>query len=1030
METTNQSYKVNEERTILVQPYRRGFNKKEEAIQQIRKISSYLDTVNVWNTSKLNFLSEKEFIRVLENGIPHRLGSCLGSKMSPRNVQDYRTNIFCFDIDHLEHLPKKITRRVIALLNQHFHYVQESFSSGKNLAQRRFHCYLIVTTLQVDYEVLALIYKQVRDDLSAKIGISFDESMYPLKNIFSSGKKVRVNRLKVFDLKPYLESYLEKKKRLIGRKGHEIKDYEVVNDIVDKQFNTRFTTSRVNFDELLKAIRSEIMPSISDYEEWIRYLMAFNDMEREGLITSSQKFELAEAIDDGKQGYVEEFEKLKKYDEVTIGSLIYRLQQNGIQTNHIFNISERYELRTDLSLDIQGKITDNPTVVNTLNEILYNKENRGKRILLIGGTGTGKSTAILEILKNMTDVRIQYNSTQGFSILCIPRLNLINNLRGRFENIPTSNTVTGSTKFPSGNREKVIQDSYNILTTLDHSPFVVQLKLDEQKLLKVPREKHEMFSNIPMLMVLDECHMLSTDATFKPEAIIEYCETEKAFLNAGGVSLHITATPENLRSEDYDLIIRINELNRENPFEQAGYLMLDGSSKQVERKMLEIIKVAVKKNPDRKLLLFIENKETIFDFIRELKKVNIETAGVVSKKEEFRSSEEKLIVCDGIIPDKVQVILATTALSAGVSIENNSKVDETWILCSAGSLNHEMTRIVQMSHRFRNKYHALKLFFQKPKKQEKKKVFLYHTFLDEEFKKAEGFKMAIEMIREKQLEGRITLDELERQNGLFADEEGTLHVCSPLIQSEIVLHKTYYNYNNPDDLILELEKKFRCRFPEMTVNEVIEVPTCNEAKTIRQTKPSIETLKSIVDDESIFNQLKNEFFIVGKSHFRAKMKKQIKLSTVKDLEYLFESGCDFANASQILKNHIRAKKDETVSYRKDKRALESMKKILNSKDNSLSVRMFREISKQLSLLELTENQLEFAKIKDLESYLKLVANEILKDVGFNFGPEKVESFKDLLKIEKKKSGKVRKYTVVGFVDETYIKEKYGIERIV
>ncbi|WP_251553977.1 DEAD/DEAH box helicase family protein [Neobacillus muris] len=823
---------------------------------------------------------------------------------------------------------------------------------------------------------------------------------------------------------------MAKKNRLSEKEGRDVKDYDAVNDIVDEQFNKGFSTSGVNFKELLAALQSEKMPIISDYKEWIRYLMAFNDMEREGLITNEQKNHLAEAIDDGNRTYEKEFEKLKGYDEVTIGSLIYRLQQNGISTNHIFNFSERYELRVDVSMDMQGKITENPEVFHRFQEILLAKENSGKRILLISDTGTGKSTAILEVLKNMTNFQTQYQSPQGFSILSIPRLNLINNLKGRFELIPKSNTVTGSTKYISGEREKVIQNSTNILTTLDHSPVVLQMKREKQNLIEFPQVQHEVTSTIPMLMVLDECHMLSTDSTFKPEAIREYSIAEKALLDDCGISLHITATPENLRSEDYDLIIKINQLDRENPFEQAGYLMLNGSSKQVKDKLLQIIKIAARKNPERRILLFIEKKETIADFIKELKNENILAMGVVSKKEEVKSGEEKSIVCEGIIPEKIQVILATTALSAGVSIENNRQVDETWVLCSAESLNHEMTRIVQMSHRFRKQYHALKLFFQKPKNQEKKKVFLYHTFLDEEIKKAEAFKVAIEIMREKQLEGRITLDDLEMQNGLFADEEGKLQVCTPLIQSEIVQHKLYYNYNNPDVLLNELEKKFQCRFLEMNVNEAIEMVDGNETRKTKQPVASKEPLKCIIDDESVYNQLKNDFYIIGKSQFRSTMKKKMKLSTVKDLEYLFDSSCDFFFARKILEAHIAMKKDETVSYMKDRGALDWLKKILQSKENSLSVRLHRELSKYLELTAITKQPLQFNTKKDLKTYLKAVASNLLEDSGFSFQYEKVGSFEDLLKIKKGKSGNVRTYTVVGFIDENYVKEKYGIDKII
>jgi len=453
----NQMNQANKEISMLVQPYKRGFETKIEAMKQIKAISTYFNTVNEYSSS-FSSLTEKEFIQMIENGTPHTVGAWLNSKRMIGNIQDYRTDLLCFDIDDLGDFPERAIHKVIAQLNQYFHYVQESFSSGKKLSQKRYHCYLRVTTLQVDYEVIAMINKQVRDDISAKIGIQFDESMHPLKTIFASKRKVKINRtLKEFDLKPYLNAYIEKKREMKETISSKMKESDVVNAIVDEHFNKKLTTTKVNFDELLKAIKTEEFPFISEYKEWIHFLMAFNNMEKEGLITSEEKMELAEAIDDGNKGYVKEFEKLKRYDRVTIGSLIFRLQQYGIRTDSIFTSVEKYQLRIDYSFDIQGKITENQEVFRKLEEILYDKENRGKRILLYSDTGTGKSTAILKMIEKMTNIQTNENSSNGFTILSIPRRNLINNLQNSFETIPKSSTVTGSDKYTSGEREKIIQ---------------------------------------------------------------------------------------------------------------------------------------------------------------------------------------------------------------------------------------------------------------------------------------------------------------------------------------------------------------------------------------------------------------------------------------------------------------------------------------------------------------------------------------------------------------------------------------------
>lgn len=1027
---TVQNITQTKERRIMIQPYKRGFETKDEAIHHIRNITIDLDNANVWNNSKLNSVVESQFLQMLKNGQPHVTGSWIASKRNPREIQDYRTNIFCFDIDRLENFPDIVIRKIIDRLYEYFHYVQESFSSGEKLQQKRFHCYLVVTTLQVDYEVIALIYKQVRDQLSAKIGVSFDESIYPVKTIFASGKEVKVNnKLREFDLQPFLENFITERMKL-SNKSKELSNGEVVDHITTKEFNREFVTSAINFDVLLNALKK--LPLISDYREWIRILMAFNDMEKEGLITDEQKIVLAEAIDDGNKSYGNEMEKIERYDGVTIGTLIYKLQQYGISTSEIFTVSENCQLRADLSMDIQGKIAENPEVFRKIEEILYSEQYRGKRILLTSDTGTGKSYAILKFLENMTKrteiPQLSSCSSEGFSTLIIPRRNLVNNLRNQFERITRSKTVTGSDRYTIGKREEIIRNSRNILTTLDHFPYVLKLKLEQIHCNEtaVRLEEQKMQNEPPKIMVFDECHMLSLDANFKPDAVREFCIAETSLLNAGGISLHVTATTQNLRSEDYDFIIKLNQLEREIPFQQAGYLFLDGSSKQVELKMLETTKMAVKKNPHRRLLVFIERKEIIYDFSKKLNEQGIKSIEVISNKEELKSQEEKLIVSDGLIPDNVQVILATTSLSAGVSILNNHVNDEVWVLCSHRSLNHEMTRIVQMSHRFRNTYHALKLFIQKAKPQEKKKVFPYHSILNEEVIKAEKFKQAIEMLRENQIEGRTTLDKLEMENSLYADEEGTLHVCTPLIQSEIVFPKTYYNYKNPDVLLGELENKFECKFLEMKGKVEID----EKEEVVKGSKiTSQDMLRRIVEDKAFYNQLKNDYFIYGRSQFTSEMKRYMKLSTVKDLQYFFENSIEYGFAKLVLRAHLNAKRAETLSYTRDKEAMAWLKDIKRGKGNTLSGRMYKVISKHLKLSMETKNLVEFSRKKEIDSFLQAVAREELKDEGFRVIPNKVGSFKNLLNIKERKSGNIRTYTIEGFIDEKYIKDKYGIEKI-
>lgn len=65
-------------------------------------------------------------------------------------------------------------------------------------------------------------------------------------------------------------------------------------------------------------------------------------------------------------------------------------------------------------------------------------------------------------------------------------------------------------------------------------------------------------------------------------------------------------------------------------------------------------------------------------------------------------------------------------------------------------------------------------------------------------------------------------------------------------------------------------------------------------------------------------------------------------------------------------------------------------------------------------------------IKNTETYICI---KILKDKGFNGELKKVKSFKKLLRIRRGKKGGNWIYTIEGFVNEEYIKGKYGIDEI-
>src|SRR5699024_2691125 len=285
----------------------------------------------------------------------------------------------------------------------------------------------------------------------------------------------------------------------------------------------------------------------------------------------------------------------------------------------------------------------------------------------------------------------------------------------------------------------------------------------------------------------------------------------------------------------------------------------------VDSMMLKLIREAIKKDPSRKLLVFIENKRLIEDFKRDLAKKGIKAVGIYSKKEKERSEGELSIIELGHIPKGAQVILGTTAMSAGISIVSGfDEQAETWVYCSSSSMNHEFTRLVQMSNRFRisndvPSYAAFKLFFQESASEKQGNVFRYHAYVEEQARKAGNSKIYIELSRGGDDSVVGDLDEIERNCGLYSNNDGNVRINYPAIESEGIMIKTYNNYNNCRSLIKELEDKFNCQFTDS--NESV---TVNKNELLKNNKikgDSKSIIKQIASNESYFNQLKEELMI-------------------------------------------------------------------------------------------------------------------------------------------------------------------------
>jgi len=285
---------------ILFTPFTHGFDSKEDAMENIGLVQSSLDQANIKN-DRHNRVAEPIFVYRLSTGVPHAMGSWKLSERTRSKIKDYRTNYYCFNLNDLSNIPPKSLPNVISgIKNGPFRFIQESFSSGDTLSEKKYHLYLPVMELEnIDFEVQQLIYEMVRDDLEIKLGIQLDENTYIHKNMLASKNQVHVNEdAPIFDLKPYLNK-IKHIEEVVKKRDSKVNEEEVIRQAAEQEYKAKKITSAVDYEELLKAFKTDGFSSNLSYKERGYLFMVLNNMKEDDQINEKQKLELAEVLNNG-----------------------------------------------------------------------------------------------------------------------------------------------------------------------------------------------------------------------------------------------------------------------------------------------------------------------------------------------------------------------------------------------------------------------------------------------------------------------------------------------------------------------------------------------------------------------------------------------------------------------------------------------------------------------------------------------------------------------------------------------------------
>src|SRR5699024_2986892 len=410
-------------------------------------------------------------------------------------------------------------------------------------------------------------------------------------------------------------------------------------------------------------------------QKWLQVTYAIKHCVNMGMIDDQQGYDLFNIVS-GNESNQKQWQSIKPVGDVTVATLIHYAQENGYKHNtysrSLKHTPEPIEKETIYNKDY----IETNTMINLIK--------RNQKLIVDAATGTGKTTATVNAFKQLATNKDEYFIFAAPTIVLAEQIALDHN-------IPC---IKGSRKINSVISAELIQGKNVFVSTYD----VTNVLINDIKKRKGVDSK--------FYVVVDEVHKYVEAYNYRFNAIDRL---EDISSNAASF-VGLTGTPEDVLKDKFDKLIKINTGNDKSPltdFRVFTYDKLDDKTKVIESADTLLISVIRSVLQQTRLILFINSKERIKTISRLLRKENINFATVTSNKKQ--SATYRDIVTNGTIDDNTQVVLTTTVLSDGITI--NNKLDWSCLVVSdRESPIFNPSTVKQISNRLRNQYRYFLLF--------------------------------------------------------------------------------------------------------------------------------------------------------------------------------------------------------------------------------------------------------------------------------------------------------------------------------
>lgn len=479
-------------------------------------------------------------------------------------------------------------------------------------------------------------------------------------------------------------------------------------NIIDKNISKKISESRLLINECMKnqITIKELMDAFN--VKYIEYPNRFDiyspfkenlDGNNPGLtVYNNNIFQIIDFHENISHSWVD---LIKQYAK------IYNKNYKSVLTEN-FNIDIDKILNPDSGISYSKKyiLKDNQKLTSYMN-VLIDELSQNNRLNIIANTGTGKTTAIVNIYKNSDR-------------MCLFLVPYIANAKQNEENFNCP-AVYGE-----------------ILSKKKHPKRFIKTLLRQHKVVFATYDtiKHfdKGFNYQDVDLVIDEYHNLIAQYDFRKEILQMIVAKQNYFEKI----ITLTGTPYNLfnksskfhKDDDRQFLYGLNDFRtiyfeKENIDKQLNVYL--GEMKK-EEAIAYTLKDLTNKSLNKKHIIFLNNKSDLMFMKQQLINTTFytedEIAILTSSHENIYDTNNRYITFDinksiqldgetyqslverNYIPDNVKILLTTQVISDGVNILNEN-IDNVYILN-----NRNITTTEQFLARFRNGFNNLHIYFE------------------------------------------------------------------------------------------------------------------------------------------------------------------------------------------------------------------------------------------------------------------------------------------------------------------------------